>query len=256
VTAEGPSAAARAYLSASPPDPSTPWRQAGFVAVDLELTGLDPARDEIISFAAIAIAGGRVRLSDAVTRIVRPERMPGPETIRIHGLREQDLAQAPPLDAVLDDLLGALSGRVLVAHVAPIEEGFLRAALAARGLELRNPVVDTDALGAELRRLRRQPPPRGGEAEGDAVSTPGLSRLARSLGLPVHRPHHADGDALTTAQVFVALATHLDALRPQTVGSLVRVPRPRGPGRSMPGSHLGRFVQRAKSALTRVRFRT
>jgi DNA polymerase III epsilon subunit-like protein len=44
--------------------------------------------------------------------------------------------------------------------------------------------------------------------------------MVRSLGLPVHRPHHADGDALTTAQAFIALATHLEVFKPQTVGSL------------------------------------
>ena len=49
-----------------------------------------------------------------------------------------------------------------------------------------------------------------------------LSDAARDLGLPVHRPHHADGDALTTAQLFLALATRLDAREPQTVGSLAR----------------------------------
>jgi DNA polymerase III epsilon subunit-like protein len=48
--------------------------------------------------------------------------------------------------------------------------------------------------------------------------------MARALGLPAHRPHHADGDALTTAQAFIALATHLDRFTPQTVGSLERPP--------------------------------
>jgi DNA polymerase-3 subunit epsilon len=47
-----------------------------------------------------------------------------------------------------------------------------------------------------------------------------LSELAHSLGLPVHRPHHALGDALTTSQVFIALASLLDGYAPQTVRSL------------------------------------
>ena len=50
----------------------------------------------------------------------------------------------------------------------------------------------------------------------------GLTRLATALNLPAHRPHQADGDALTTAQAFLALAAHLDAMSPQTVGSLQR----------------------------------
>jgi DNA polymerase-3 subunit epsilon len=50
----------------------------------------------------------------------------------------------------------------------------------------------------------------------------GLSDMARTLGLPVHRPHHAQGDALTTAQSFVALATHLERFGSQTLGALKR----------------------------------
>jgi len=80
-------------------------------------------------------------------------------------------------------------------------------------MSLTNPVVDTAALAAELFRLQERGP------------TPplGLTPLAQTLGLPVHRPHEADGDALTTAQVFLALAAHLDRFSPQTVGSLERL---------------------------------
>jgi DNA polymerase-3 subunit epsilon len=111
-------------------------------------------------------------------------------------------------------LIEALAGRVLVAHVAAVERAFLGAALSAVGEKLRNPIVDTAALDQQLRRLRGQP------AASDPV---GLSEMARALGLPVHRPHEADGDALTTAQAFIALASHLDEFELQTVGSLRRV---------------------------------
>jgi len=205
------SPAARAYRTTPLPAKRRPWREVTYSVLDLELTGLDPARDEIISFATVTVAGGKVRFDDARYELVRPNRMPEADTIRIHGLREADLANAPPLGDLLDGLLEALTGRALVAHVAAIEAGFLRAALEPRGLKLRNPVVDTAALALELDRLQRKPAGgQGDEPPGAAVSSPGLGDLARSLGLPVHRPHHADGDALTTAQAFIALATHLE----------------------------------------------
>ena len=209
----------RGYTDARLPAPSTPWRQATYSVIDLETTGLDPANDEIISYATVTVVEGRVSLADARYQLISPRRMPGEETIRIHGLRESDLADAPPLPEALDGLLEAITGRVLVAHVAAVERGFLGAALAGHGLELRNPMVDTAAMALRLSRLRRQVP---------TLRDPiGLSDLARSLGLPVHRPHHADGDALTTAQVFLALATHLEAVEPQSVGSMQRLePRP------------------------------
>jgi DNA polymerase III subunit epsilon len=215
-------ASRRAYAETAPPDPSTPWREAEFCVIDIETTGLDPADDEIISFAALHIAHGRLRLDDALYQLVRPRRMPSQETIVIHGLRSVELVDAPSFAETLDRLLEALTGRAMVAHVASIEEGFLGAAFRDSGLRFINPIVDTAALASELFRLRERVPPR----------PLGLAPLADALGLPVHRPHEADGDALTTAQVFLALAAHLDQFSPQTVGSMEWLSRPttsRGP---------------------------
>lgn len=207
--------ALRSYRELAFPPDATPWQHASFSVVDLETTGLDPAHDEIISFATVTVADGRIRLDDARYELVRPNHMPDWDTIRIHGLREADLEEAKTLDEVLDTLIEALAGRVLVAHVAAVERGFLGAALSTVGEKLRNPIIDTAALDLELRELRGQP-----TASGNPI---GLSEMARALGLPVHRPHEADGDALTTAQAFIALATHLDEFELQTVGSLQRL---------------------------------
>jgi DNA polymerase-3 subunit epsilon len=230
--AERDSGAAQEYLKAPLPAKGTPWREVDFTVIDLETTGLNPLKDEIVSFATVSVIGGKVNLADTRYELVRPRRMPGEETSRIHGLRETDLIEAPPLEDLLDELLEAMGGRILVAHVAAIEVGFLTEALAASGLRMRNRFADTAKLALELSRLRRERPP-----EREPI---GLSELAKSLGLPVHRRHTADGDALTTAQAFIALATHLEAFEPQTADSLVRAPRPGQ--RSRPrGGLLGRL---------------
>ena len=133
----------------------------------------------------------------------------------IHGLRERDLAAAPPLAEAADALLEAMAGRILVAHAAWVERAFLRRALRPRGARLRRRVVDTAALGRLWLR----------ERDGGAPRSLALGDLARELGLPVHRPHTAAGDALTTAQAFIALATHLDTLEGETVRSLAAAQR-------------------------------
>jgi DNA polymerase-3 subunit epsilon len=194
------------------PDSSMGWREVSFGVIDFETTGLDPSADEIVSFATVPVEDGRVRIAESRYGLVRPKRMPDGESIRIHGLRPADLEDAPAFEQALDDLLAGITGRVLVAHVAAVERGFLGAALSHHGLELRNPIVDTAALAAELVR-------RGGSL--DLGRPPaGLTDLARAFRLPVHRPHHADGDALTTAQVFLALATHLEGSEPLTVAAM------------------------------------
>lgn len=196
----------------------TPWREARFVVVDLETTGLDARRDEIVSFAAVPVLEGRAIPGLSTSLLVRPEHGSGPAATRIHGLRSADLASAPPLALALHAIATALTGSVLVAHAAWIERAFLDAALRTAGARLRGPVIDTLALGRRVLTMR-------GAAVPEHIA---LGRLARTLGLPVHRPHHADGDALTAAQVFLALATALEADRRSSVSQLVAVSRRSG----------------------------
>lgn len=193
--------AARAYAGAELPSGRADWREARWAVVDLETTGLDPAADAIVSVGVVPIDGGRVIPGDALYRVVRPARELTASSIRIHGIRPADLESAPPLDAVLDELLGALTGRLLVAHAAFVERAFLEPVLATRGVGLRGRIADTRAL-ARVWLAERDP--------GTVPQALDLGDLAARLGLPVHRPHHALGDALTTAQVFLALATHLE----------------------------------------------
>jgi DNA polymerase-3 subunit epsilon len=194
------------------PDPGTLWRDAEFCVLDLETTGLDLNRDDIVSFGAAPVVGGRILCGRVTYREVRPTRPVSVDALTVHGLRTADLAGAPPLDEVLDDLIGALSGRVLVAHAAWVERAFLDRALRPRGLRTARAVVDTAAL---LRACRL--------ADSDSGTEPALEAAARRLNLPVYTPHHALGDAFTTAQVFLALATRLERRRTLTVRDLCRV---------------------------------
>ena len=176
------SRAAREYQNAPSPAKSTPWRELDFSVVDLETTGLNLASDEIVSFATVTVSQGKVSLADARYELVRPRRMPGEESSRIHGLREADLIDAPPLEDLLEDLLDAMAGRILVAHVTAIEEAFLGNALAASGMRMRNLFVDTAKLAVKLRRLR-------GEHSSQRAPI-ALNQLAKSLGLPCPSPPH------------------------------------------------------------------
>jgi DNA polymerase-3 subunit epsilon len=211
------SATERTYARSRRRDPATPWREERYAVLDFEATGLDPRVDEIVSFASVPIDDSRVVPGKASAALVRPKRMPNAETIRIHGLRPVDLEGAPDLPGVIDLILRSLTGRSLVAHVAWVERGFLEAMLRPIGLRPPEPIIDTAALAA-----RALAP--GGAAD---EYRPRLADVARALGLPVHSPHTATGDALTTAQVFLALATRLDRSSPQTVGSLAGVERGR-----------------------------
>ncbi len=202
------------------PGPRTPWREAEFCVVDLETTGLDLRRDDVVSYGAAIIRQARIPCGQVVYQQLRPDRPISVAAMTVHGLRGADLADAPRMDDVLDELVELLSGRVPVAHAAWVERAFLDRALAPRGRRLGRMVVDTAAL---LRACRLAGP--------DAGHEPNLEAAAQRLGLPVHTPHHALGDAFTTAQLLLALATRLERPagtgrpRPLTVGDLCALSR-------------------------------
>jgi DNA polymerase-3 subunit epsilon len=139
--------------------------------------------------------------------------------LTVHGLRVADLADAPSIDDVAGDLVDLLSNRILVAHAAWVERAFLNRVLRPRGLRLRRAMIDTAAL---LRACRI--------VDANTAGEPNLEAAARELRLPVHTPHHALGDAFTTAQLFLALATRLERApagkpRPLTVRQLCAISR-------------------------------
>lgn len=176
------------------------WRDAEYCVIDLETTGLDFKNDEIISMGAVSIQSGRVITQANYYQQVRPTQIPSPSSIQIHGIRAVDLADAPPIDVVFPQFADRLRGRVLVAHAAWVENAFLKDHLHELNLDFSKRLIDTAGLARVCNVV-----------DADSVHEPSLEHLARSLKLPVYSPHHALGDALTTAIIFLALATKLES---------------------------------------------
>jgi DNA polymerase-3 subunit epsilon len=211
-------ASVRHLLSAPEPRGQLPWRAATYTVLDLETTGLDPARDAIVAAGGLRVVGGRVQAASAFRMLARPDLPVPPAAIRVHGLLPQELEAAPPLIAQLQALASRIAGDVLVVHVAAVDLAFLDAALRRTwGCPLPAVVLDTARMAAWLeRRLRLARPP-------GRHRSWRLADLARVNGLPVHPAHDPLHDALTTAQLFLVLATRLERHGLSTLAQLRRV---------------------------------
>ena len=172
------------------------WRDAAYCAIDVETTGLDLRRDSIVSIGAAGIRDGRIVCSDTYYSLIRPACAVSVPSMRIHCLRPADLENAPTAQDVGQEVTRRLADRIVVAHAAWVERAFLSRLLRQVKVKFAAPVIDTAALARALGYARTIP--HGHE--------PSLELLARRLSLPVYAPHHALGDALTTAAVFLALA--------------------------------------------------
>jgi DNA polymerase-3 subunit epsilon len=179
-------------------DLGRPWRNLDYLVVDLETTGLNLRRDAIASYGAVVIHDGRIITAADTYGLVRPSRAMSAESVTVHALRPADVADAPPLAEAVETLDGLLTDRILVAHAAWIEQSFLSRAFRRCGKKLRCNIIDTAAMARKAN-----------AAVAACRGEPNLERLAEELGLPVVSPHHALGDAITTAQVFLALASRL-----------------------------------------------
>lgn len=182
-----------------------PIRTMTFTVLDCEMTGLDPAKDEILSIGAVRVRNGRIVMSERFYQVFKPtEAVSSKEVILIHGLGPDELSRAMPLDDALDRLLAFIGDTVVIGHFTAVDLGFLNRALASRkARSLKNAALDTRLLYGWWRRRTSQ----AGEATGDAS----LEEIVRELGLPRYPAHHAFYDALTTGMVFLKLLGDFEA---------------------------------------------
>lgn len=182
------------------PAPALPVEEAPLLAIDLEMTGLDPERDEIVSIGWVPIDAGVIALAGAQEcRLSRRRRDSVGASATIHGLRDCDLADAGSPELALNALEKALRGRVAVFHHAPLDLAFLERSLAESVQKhWQAPVIDTLAWYCRRRRLSG-----AGEAGLESFT---LEAACRHHELIVRSQHNALADALSCAELLLALA--------------------------------------------------
>lgn len=201
----------RAYYGAGMVSGQTPLNEVPLMAMDVETTGLNPARDGIVSIGLLPMTLTRIEANRAKHWIVQPHVPMADASIALHGITHSQVAEAPTLIDVLAPLLKAIAGHVLVVHCRAIERSFLNNALTRMINEpIEMPMIDTMELEARL--YRNQPALSWWDRwYHQKTVTPVSIRLADSrarYGLPFYKPHHAVTDALATAELLQAQVAH------------------------------------------------
>lgn len=183
-----------------------------FVAVDLETTGLDFEKDEIIEVALVRFENGEP--SESVDFLVKPvaaELRPFIESLT--GISKGDLEGAEPFAAVASKIFNFIGEMPIVAHNANFDSKFLKQTFKKVGINFdEHPVWDSLTVS----RIAYQ-----------NIPNHRLDTLVQELNIPRSRAHRALPDADACGRLFVMALSKImqqdawlcDALSKVAVGS-------------------------------------
>ena len=163
--------------------------------VDFETTGLTAGPDRVIEVSVVRIEPGH-EPQVVLDTLVCPNR-PVAAT-EIHGITDEDVADAPSFVDIAGDLVRAMSGCVIGAYNVYFDIRFLRYELHAAGLELHCPYLCLMYMRPLL----------------NLGSRCSLDDACRDLGIDQQVAHLASSDALAAARLW---PIYLDAMRQQNL---------------------------------------
>ena len=176
-----------------------PFNEASFACFDFETTGFSPKRDRVIEVAVVTVTHGTV--GSSWTSLINPGDDVELGATHIHGIKRDWIRSAPSFAEVAGTLFSLFDGKVLVAHNANFDLGFLRSEMSRAQLLAKGTLFPHwDTM----------------KAADFAPSLPASRKLvdvAASFGVEIANAHQALDDALAVAEIVAAVT--------ETIGSSI-----------------------------------
>ncbi len=161
------------------------------VSIDLETTGLEPGTDAIIEIGAVRFTERRVEAE--FSTLINPGRPIPPFVVQLTGITDQMVREAPPIQAVLKELVEFVGDSPVLGHNVRFDLSFLRRYRILGS----NDAIDTYEMASVLL---------------PTASRYNLGALGQALGVPLSATHRALDDARVTRGIYLRLvdiALHL-----------------------------------------------
>lgn len=179
----------------------TPLDGARWVVIDCETSGLDTARDRLLSVGAVAVQQDRIELAQSFAARIRQETPSAPANILVHGIGADAQLDGLLLQEVISNLAAAVGDAIPVAFHAPFDAAVLK----RHGFRARAPWHDLAVLAPVLF------PGRKAKLLDDWLT---------EFGIATHARHDALGDAFATAQLLLIALAEAKRQGVQTVEAL------------------------------------
>lgn len=162
-----------------------------YVVIDIETTGFDPVRDKILEISAVKVSSGTT--GDVFSTLVNPAVEIPPHIVKLTGITNDMVAQAPPIEQVISDFAEFIGDDVVVGHNVAFDLNFVtEKSFQTSGKWIENDYVDTYywAMSLDL-----------------PVGTYKLSALKTFFGIEQEESHRALADCMTTFALAEKLKT-------------------------------------------------
>ncbi|CEN48182.1 conserved hypothetical protein [Capnocytophaga canimorsus] len=156
-----------------------------YAILDIETTGGQYNQEGITEIAIYQFDGHQV--TDQFISLINPEREIQPFVVKLTGINNQMLRNAPKFFEVAKRIVEITEGCTLVAHNASFDYRILQTEFRRLGYDFKRETLCTVELSQQLL------------PEKESYS---LGKLTRSLGIPVSQRHRASGDAMATVKLF------------------------------------------------------
>jgi DNA polymerase-3 subunit epsilon len=197
------------------PDLDDDAKQLEYICLDLETTGLDPYNDTILSIGWVVIKNYHIDLSSSVQMLVKDAAKVSKESIVIHHLTPEMLANGYSLDKAMQAFFEQAQGRVIVAHACFIEQGFIDNYLKKKFNLPSLPLVWLDTLGLEKRLCQ--------SIDKESQHDLRLSSVRSKYGLPEYNAHGALIDSISSAELLLAQIKRASGDSSSGFGRLYRI---------------------------------
>lgn len=159
-----------------------------YVVFDLETTGLDATKEEIIEIGACKIVDGRI--DETFSTFVKPSKHIPKEITELTGIDDDMVKDAPTINYVMPDFYKFCYGSTLVAHNIAFDISFIHNISKKLSYNFDHENMDTMLIA-------RQKLP--------GLKNYKLGTIVEKLGVVLDNAHRAINDATATAKVFIKL---------------------------------------------------
>lgn len=172
--------------------------------IDLETTGLDPDKHEIIELGCVVVRqipragrGADLEVLSEFETKVKPERLEvaEPEALRVNGYNDADWLFAASLDQALKAMNEKIDGAIMISHNITFDWSFLRNAFLKTKVPYRMSSVRLDLMSMAFAKLYHQ----------EEVQRFNLRFLCEYFGIKNEQAHTALSDIRASLQVYKKL---------------------------------------------------